>query len=67
VERGNRNVYRALANAENVFTGWMIAGRDALASPVLPARLRELIILRVGYLMDGCVRNPHRRIRCRDR
>jgi alkylhydroperoxidase family enzyme len=52
-ERGNLNVYRALANAENVFTGWMIAGRDALTSRVLPVRLRELIILRVAYLMDS--------------
>ena len=42
-ERGNLNVYRALANAENVFTGWMLAGRDALTSPVLPRRLRELV------------------------
>jgi alkylhydroperoxidase family enzyme len=53
VERGNLNVYRALANAENTFTGWMLAGRAALTSTVLPARLRELVILRVGYLMDS--------------
>ncbi len=52
VERGNLNVYRALANAEKVFTGWMQAGRDALTSPVLPRRLRELIVLRTAYLMD---------------
>jgi AhpD family alkylhydroperoxidase len=51
-ERGNLNVYRALANAEKVFTGWMLAGRDALTSPVLPRRLRELIVLRTAYLMD---------------
>lgn len=53
VERGNLNVYRALANAERVFSGWMTAGRAALTSPVLSARLRELVILRVGYLMDS--------------
>jgi AhpD family alkylhydroperoxidase len=52
LERGNLNVYRALANAEKVVTGWMEAGRAALASPVLPARLRELIVLRTAYLMD---------------
>jgi AhpD family alkylhydroperoxidase len=52
LERGNLNVYRALANAEKVFTGWMEAGRAALTSPVLPARLRELVILRTAYLMD---------------
>jgi alkylhydroperoxidase family enzyme len=51
-ERGNLNVYRALANAEKVFTGWMLAGRAALTSPVLPFRLRELVILRTAYLMD---------------
>ena len=51
-ERGNLNVYRALANAENAFTGWMMAGRDALTSPVLPRRLRELVTLRTAYLMD---------------
>jgi AhpD family alkylhydroperoxidase len=52
LERGNLNVYRALANAEKVYTGWMEAGRAALASPVVPARLRELVVLRTAYLMD---------------
>ena len=33
VERGNLNVYRALANAERVFSGWMTAGRAALTVP----------------------------------
>ncbi len=51
-ERGNLNVYRALANADKVFTGWMEAGRAALTSPVLPFRLRELVVLRTAYLMD---------------
>jgi len=50
--RGNLNVYRALANAEKVFTGWMLAGQAALTSPVLPVRLRELVVLRTAYLMD---------------
>lgn len=52
-ERGNLNVYRTLANAENVYTGWMQAGRDALTSPVLTRRLRELVTLRTAYLMDS--------------
>jgi len=52
LERGDLNVYRALANAENVFTGWMLAGRAGLTSPVLSKRLRELIVLRTAYLMD---------------
>jgi AhpD family alkylhydroperoxidase len=51
-ERGNLNVYRVLANAEKVFTGWMLAGRAALTSPVLPVRLRELVVVRTAYLMD---------------
>jgi AhpD family alkylhydroperoxidase len=52
VERGNLNVYRALANAEKVFVGWMLAGRALLTSPMLPIRLRELVVLRTAYLMD---------------
>jgi alkylhydroperoxidase family enzyme len=51
--RGNLNVYRALANAEKVFTGWMMAGDAALSSPVLSRRLRELIVLRTAYLMGS--------------
>lgn len=50
--RGNLNVYRALANAEKVFTGWMLAGDAALTSTVLPLRLRELVVLRTAQLMD---------------
>jgi AhpD family alkylhydroperoxidase len=52
LDRGNLNVYRALANAEKVFTGWMLAGRAALTSQVIPVRLRELVVLRTAYLMD---------------
>jgi len=52
LERGNLNVYRALANAEKVFAGWMLAGQAALTSKVLPVRLRELVVLRTAYLMD---------------
>src|ERR1700741_1776736 len=50
--RANLNVYRALANADKVFTGWMLAGNAALTSPVVPVRLRELVVLRTAYLMD---------------
>ena len=53
IERGSLNVYRTLANADKVFTGWMIAGRDILTSPVLGPRLRELVILRTGHLMGS--------------
>lgn len=51
-ERGNLNVYRALANANKVYTGWMVAGDAALNSPVVSRRLRELVVLRTAYLMD---------------
>ncbi|MCV7031413.1 carboxymuconolactone decarboxylase family protein [Mycobacterium sherrisii] len=51
-ERGNLNVYRTLANADKVFTGWMLAGRDALTSPVLTRRLRELVTLRTAAVME---------------
>ncbi|UMB68190.1 carboxymuconolactone decarboxylase family protein [Mycobacterium paraterrae] len=50
--RGDLNVYRALANAEKVFTGWMVAGNAALTSPTLPIRLREIVVLRTAHLMD---------------
>ena len=30
----------------------MLAGRALLTSPVLPVRLRELVVLRTAYLMD---------------
>jgi len=52
LKRGNLNVYRALANADKVFTGWMLAGQGVLTSPVLPIRLRELVVLRTAHLMD---------------
>lgn len=51
--RGNLNVYRTLANAGKVFTGWMVAGDAALTSAVLPTRLRELVVLRTAFLMDS--------------
>jgi alkylhydroperoxidase family enzyme len=53
LKRGNLNVYRALANADKVFTGWMLAGQAILTSPVLPLRLRELVVLRTASLMDS--------------
>jgi AhpD family alkylhydroperoxidase len=52
LERGSLNVYRAVANAKKVYTGWMEAGSAALNSPLLPVRLRELVVLRTAYLMD---------------
>ena len=52
-KRGNLNVYRALANADKVFTGWMLAGHAALTSPVVPVRLREIVVLRTAFLMDS--------------
>ncbi|ATL67341.1 carboxymuconolactone decarboxylase family protein [Nocardia terpenica] len=53
LERGNLNVYRILANARKVFTGWMIAGRQHLTSDTFSPRLRELVILRCAHLLDS--------------
>ncbi len=50
--RGDLNVYQTLANADKVFTGWMVAGDAALTSPTLPTRLREIVVLRTARLMD---------------
>ena len=41
-KRGNLNVYRTLANADKVFTGWMLAGDAALTSPVVPSGCANL-------------------------
>ncbi len=48
--RGNLNVFRLLANAPNVFSGWTDMVDDLFASATFDARMRELIILRVARL-----------------
>jgi 4-carboxymuconolactone decarboxylase len=51
--RGTLNVLRLLANAPNVFGGWAAMVGEIFASETFSARLREVIILRVGYLQDS--------------
>lgn len=47
------NVVRLLANAPNMFGGWAEMAGEIFASPTFSARLREVIILRVGHLQNS--------------
>jgi 4-carboxymuconolactone decarboxylase len=51
--RGTLNVLRLLANAPNVFGGWAEMVGEIFASSTFSARLREVIILRVGHLQNS--------------
>ena len=51
--RGNLNVFRLLANAPAVFSGWTRMVDELFASPTFDARMRELIILRVAHLQGS--------------
>ncbi|SOX54815.1 carboxymuconolactone decarboxylase family protein [Mycobacterium ahvazicum] len=51
--RGNLNVFRLLANAPNVFPGWIQQVDELYASPTFSARLREVIVLRVANLQES--------------
>ena len=49
-ERLPLNIYRMLCHAPTFYPGWMDLGRAVLYEAQLPAKLRELAILRVGHL-----------------
>jgi 4-carboxymuconolactone decarboxylase len=51
--RGNLNVFRLLANAPVVFSGWTQMVDELFASPTFDARMREVIILRVAHLQGS--------------
>jgi 4-carboxymuconolactone decarboxylase len=51
--RGDLNVFRLLANAPAVFSGWTQMVDELFASPTFDARMRELIILRVAHLQGS--------------
>jgi 4-carboxymuconolactone decarboxylase len=51
--RGNLNVFRALANAPNVFSGWSQMVDELFDSPTFDLRTREVVILRVAHLQDS--------------
>lgn len=53
LRRGNLNVFRLLVNAPKAFHGWTVWVDELLDSTTFTARLRELVILRVAYLMES--------------
>ncbi len=44
------NIFRTLANHPALMKRWLVFGNHVLAKSTLPARERELLILRVGWL-----------------
>ena len=44
------NIFRTLANHPGLAKRWLVFGNHVLAKSTLPARERELVILRVGWL-----------------
>lgn len=62
-ERLPLNIYRMLCHAPTFFPGWMDLGRAVLYEAELPAKLRELAILRVGHLCNSAYElHQHRKI-----
>jgi len=62
-ERLPLNIYRMLCHAPTLYPGWMDLGRAVLYEAKLPARLRELAILRVGNLCHSPYElHQHRKI-----
>lgn len=62
-ERLPLNIYRMLCHAPTFFPGWMDLGRAVLYEAQLPARLRELAILRVALLSRSAYElHQHRKI-----
>jgi 4-carboxymuconolactone decarboxylase len=51
--RGNLNVFRVLANAPNVFSGWTQMVDELFDSPTFSLRTREVAILRVAHLQGS--------------
>ena len=52
--RGNvQNIFRTLANHEKLAKRWLVFGNHILAKSTLPAREREIAILRMGWLCQS--------------
>ena len=51
--RGNLNVFRVLANAPHVFSGWTQMVDELFDSPTFSLRTREVVILRVAHLQGS--------------
>ena len=47
------NIFRTLAHHPKLLKRWMVFGNHILAKSTLPAREREIAILRVGYLCQS--------------
>ncbi|HEX7322503.1 MAG TPA: carboxymuconolactone decarboxylase family protein [Mycobacterium sp.] len=47
---GRLNIFAVLANHPDLLDSWLVFGKHILAGSSLPARERELIILRTGWL-----------------
>ncbi len=44
------NIFRTLAHHPDLMRRWLVFGNHVLGKSTLPARERELVILRIGYL-----------------
>jgi alkylhydroperoxidase family enzyme len=47
---GMLNIFRTLANHPGLMKRWLVFGNHVLGKSTLPARERELVILRIGWL-----------------
>lgn len=47
------NIFRTLSHHPDLFRRWMVFGSHVLSKSTLPAREREIAILRVGHLRDS--------------
>ena len=47
------NIFRTLANHEKLAKRWMVFANHVLAKSTLPARDREILILRIGWLCQA--------------
>jgi alkylhydroperoxidase family enzyme len=47
------NIFRTLAHHPKLMTRWLVFGNHVLAKSTLDPRLRELVILRIGYLCQA--------------
>jgi alkylhydroperoxidase family enzyme len=47
------NIFRTLANHPDLMKRWLVFGNHVLFKSTLPARERELVILRIGFLCEA--------------
>ena len=47
------NIFKTLAHHPDLFRRWLVFGNHVLFKSTLPARERELIILRIGWLCEA--------------